>query len=399
MFQSNLEKWDIIYTYTQEECAQLGYSTKRKKDVYKIKCKHCGEEKTITKGALQARITLCPNGCHGVGKKSSGLVVKGYDDLATTHPHLVQYFVDKSQATKVKAKGNQEVQVKCPLCGHEKTVEPKYLTQHNGMKCPVCEKHSMSNPERIMSAVLDVLNIPYKQQLTLDNGKHYYDFYIKEYNLIIEMHGEQHYEDGRQMFRRTYEEEHENDLYKWMYATLKLGQDLKYVVVNCKDSRFNSVQKNIVLQLSTIFNFNELNWNDVFQHSVNDDFKTVVKLYNEGKYTGEIAKIIGKGQDTVSKYLKEAHDKGLCHYVASDYVKNLQERIIVVDENYNVIGDYESVSEAKRKTTITNIQKILNHEIGKDNFINSLKLKMKIGFFKYDSEDYNKIKHLIAPIQ
>lgn len=52
--------------------------------------------------------------------------------------------------------------------------------------------------------------IKYTQQLRLKNNRKY-DIYIDKYNLIVEVHGVQHYEDSRKFTKRTLEEEQEND--------------------------------------------------------------------------------------------------------------------------------------------------------------------------------------------
>ncbi|BEU75220.1 HNH endonuclease [Staphylococcus phage phiRNIID] len=62
----------------------------------------------------------------------------------------------------------------------------------NRLNCPYC--YNRSRGELLVSSFLLSKNIPFEVQKRFDRFKKYpYDFYIADYNMVIEYHGEQHY--------------------------------------------------------------------------------------------------------------------------------------------------------------------------------------------------------------
>ena len=47
-------------------------------------------------------------------------VIQGENDIATTHPHLVKYFVNKEDVYNYTYGSGKYVKVCCPYCGTEK---------------------------------------------------------------------------------------------------------------------------------------------------------------------------------------------------------------------------------------------------------------------------------------
>ena len=85
---------------------------------------------------------------------------------------------------------------KCLIDGWEWYASPGSLLRGHG--CPQCNKCSKSIGERIVAEWLDNHDINYKKQKTFNDckDKHclQFDFYLPDYNLIIEYNGKQHYE-------------------------------------------------------------------------------------------------------------------------------------------------------------------------------------------------------------
>lgn len=112
-------------------------------------------------------------------------------------------------------------------CKHE----PHWITPSSyksGQGCPKCRT------SKAVLSILDYLskiNVEYQTELRLKNNR-YYDIYIEEFNLIIEVHGEQHYKDIK-FFKRTLEEEQENDIQKERYA---IEQGFNYMVISYKEN-------------------------------------------------------------------------------------------------------------------------------------------------------------------
>lgn len=87
------------------------------------------------------------------------------------------------------------LEVKCLVCGKTFNTKPDGLLRKTG--CPYC---NLSKGERDVSIFLDKNNIKYIQQkkypdlIGLGGGELAYDFYLPDYNLLIEYQGRQHKE-------------------------------------------------------------------------------------------------------------------------------------------------------------------------------------------------------------
>lgn len=87
-----------------------------------------------------------------------------------------------------------KIDMKHNACGHEYQVRPCDF-KHRMTRCPKCKT---SKGEQEISKVLDKYKIQYDTQqiydgLVSDNNRHLsYDFYLPQYNLLIEYQGQQH---------------------------------------------------------------------------------------------------------------------------------------------------------------------------------------------------------------
>lgn len=84
-----------------------------------------------------------------------------------------------------------KILVECPN-GHK--FETKYNALQQGFGCPYCNE---SKGEKEISRILCELNVDYMQQYRINDCKFKYtlpfDFYLPQYNVLIEFDGEQHY--------------------------------------------------------------------------------------------------------------------------------------------------------------------------------------------------------------
>lgn len=109
-------------------------------------------------------------------------------ELATINKNIVvlgEYINAKTQITH-----------KCLICDWEWDVTPEGLLCGHG--CPQCSKRSKSNGEKNVANWLDKNKIAYKKQKTFADCKNEcvlrFDFYLPDYNVLIEYNGKQHYE-------------------------------------------------------------------------------------------------------------------------------------------------------------------------------------------------------------
>jgi very-short-patch-repair endonuclease len=86
----------------------------------------------------------------------------------------------------------------------------------NNQNCPQCNN---SKGEKAIAQLLDELNIEYIAQYPVKIGKstRFFDFYIEDFNLFIEIHGLQHYENI-EYFKSDVEKQQKIDKQKQQYA-------------------------------------------------------------------------------------------------------------------------------------------------------------------------------------
>lgn len=115
----------------------------------------------------------------------------------------------------------QKVQCKCKVCSSTWLTSPHILLR--GYGCPICNE---SHGEREIRRYLDLHNIRYESQKTyngllgLDNGLLSYDFFLPDYNILIEYQGNFH--DGSVKYKNyshsLLERQMEHDKRKRLYA-------------------------------------------------------------------------------------------------------------------------------------------------------------------------------------
>ena len=89
---------------------------------------------------------------------------------------------------------NTDVTIRCNICGFIRQVKPNSILLSG--YCPKCGKKE-SKGEQQIKKFLDRAKIEFEPQKYFSEwkiGVHYFDFYIPEYNLVLEYHGRQHYE-------------------------------------------------------------------------------------------------------------------------------------------------------------------------------------------------------------
>ena len=302
----NLERWDFVRNLEEHECVELGYKKGNKRSLYK--CRQCGVVKSSTTSDFKRYEIKCPSGCY------KGLSTVGTKNcIATTHPHLVERFVNKEEAYKHSAGSNVKVEAKCPVCDRVKIV-PIYNIVRGYPRCKECSDGT-SYPERFMANLLKSMKVSFSTQYSID-GHRRYDFYIKEHNIIIETHGMQHYEQNSMLRTRTLEEEQENDRIKREIALSHGVQH--YIVIDSRISTMEWMRNNILnseLPKLLVFSEEDVDWNSVDTASQKTIVKEVCDYWeNHETTTKEISKVFGICSTTVVKYLKRGTNLGWCHY-------------------------------------------------------------------------------------
>lgn len=303
---------------------------------YIVKCLICGTEKNITEASLKRNA--------GCDCKRGRTVIKGINDFASSRPYLVDYFKNKEDATKYSLNSNQKIEMVCPYC--KKELGKKYinnLARNGGIRCSCKDK--ISYPERFMRSFLEHVKTDYEYQKRFNwSGLRTYDFYISEFNLIIEMDGSQHYiEKGFS----DLEKQKEIDKIKDELAN---ANGIEIVRIDCREASFGYIKKNIEnSKLKEYFNLNEIAFIEVDKQSQTNLLKTICEAWDGVKTTTDLAKEFKLNRTTVLNYLKKGATLGWCNYDAQEekIKKGLKKnktgrKIKVFDKEGKFIGEFDN---------------------------------------------------------
>lgn len=276
---------------------------------YLVKCTEDGYEWEITE------YNLIKRGCPVCSNK---VCIKGVNDIATTHPHLVKYFVNIEDAynnTHSKRKG--EFDMICPRCRYVRKRKIEGLSTY-GIACTNCGS-GVSVPEKFMRNIFKELNVSFKSEKTFQwSQRKRYDFYFKYYNeeYIIEIHGTQHYSEGWAKRGRSLAEEQENDKFKKELAIKNGIKEDNYIVINANKNNLKIMSKSVQeSNLSKIFDINSIDLTMCYFNSFVNEVERACEEWNTHKNISKVAKILNLSDGTIREYLKRGQVLGLCNYI------------------------------------------------------------------------------------
>lgn len=196
----NLEYHDR-YNDDDEQCTFVKYICPRHRDK---------GIQSIRWETLRTASIDCPF-CYGRGKTTEE-VRKELVKINDTYEYVGEY-----------RRFEDDALCKCKICGNIWTTSMHSLLQGSG--CPKC---AMSRGEKMVIFVLDKFGVAYVPQYTFDDcvliNKLRFDFYLPEYNAIIEYDGIQHYEPvdfankGKEWATELLVKNQERDVFKNTYC-------------------------------------------------------------------------------------------------------------------------------------------------------------------------------------
>lgn len=145
-----------------------------------------------------------------------------------------------------------------------------------------------SYPERFISAVLSNLGISfYREQIfpwskNTSYGTKRYDFYVPSKNMIIEVHGLQHYDGGFEgLGGRSLADEQNNDRFKEQLA--KSNGISSYIIINAAASSFDFISNSIIsnTEFCNYFDVNSIDWYSVNAEVLHNDILIESPLLKE----------------------------------------------------------------------------------------------------------------------
>ncbi|MFD2829227.1 helix-turn-helix domain-containing protein [Corticicoccus populi] len=154
--------------------------------------------------------------------------------------HLHKYFENPEEAKLYTRKSGEKINCICPNCKKPKQSIVCEIV-NRGFSCNYCSTNT-SYSEKLLSSLLDINKINYIPQKSFKENRFKYDFYLPEYNFIIETHGIQHYEESTGYFKDSLTEIQENDLLKKEFCESK---KLSYIEIDCRKSEMKFILDNI----------------------------------------------------------------------------------------------------------------------------------------------------------
>ena len=284
---------------------------------YQYRCNKCGYEcqdgyraGEPFKGLWRTAYEF-DSGHKGCACCNHSITVPGINSIADTHPELTKYFINGDEY-KYPATSSSIVSMICPQCGHIRKQTISVLTI-NGLSCPLCA-NTISIGERIMCSLLKFQNIEFKKEFAFPDNKKRYDFYLSEYNTIIEIHGSQHYVQTSNTWG-TVKEQQQNDEYKKQFA---LNQGIShYIVINAKVSEFNYIKDSIInSELASIISLDNVDWieieDEVNQNGVVKEMCEYWESHPEATIV-DLENMFHRSEKIIYDRLKIGYEMGWCH--------------------------------------------------------------------------------------
>lgn len=304
----------------------------KKRNFYKYRCLICDNIDIIRDDTLSRG-----SGCR-VCCPTSQKVKKGYNDVATTNPELIKYFVNNEDVFRYTSGSHMKVTLKCDICGVTQTREVRDFCKR-GFQCE-CNSFKVSFPEKFMLVLLSkgykeglvdkYIFQPSKNDLGWCENKRY-DFYFiyegEEY--IIETHGGQHYKGSfEKIGGKSLKMEEDNDRYKKNLALCNGIKEENYIVVDCRQSSIDYIKKSIATtKLKHIFSTESVSLSDINLYNetlVNQ----VSSLWECGTGVVEISRIMNMDKTTVRKILKFGSDIAKNTYSTKESLIRKKENLI-----------------------------------------------------------------------
>lgn len=302
--------------------------------MYKYKCNICGYDD----GWLEECDILHHKiGCSCCSKMT---IVPGINDIPTTDPWMVDYFQGGyEEAKQYTAYSAKRIIPICPICKRIKSnsIMISQIKQTHSIGC-TC-RDGISYPEKFFINFLEQLGVNFIYQLTKTTfkwvGNYHYDFYLPDYNCIIETHGGQHYKDTTWSSSST---TNNNDNNK-MERALNNGI-FYYIQLDCSKSTKEFISNSILSSaLSNILNLKDydINWEKCSEFACRNITKDICNFYVDNNYNIDMtSKQFHLSRTAIGRYLKLGNDLGWCIYPFHSYRK------IVVQKDDEYIGCFDS---------------------------------------------------------
>lgn len=331
----NIKDINRDLTIIEREFRKDKDNTNRK--YYKYHCNKCGNEEWVYEGNLILNKRKC-GACTNPPKN----IVLGINTIWDTDRWMCDLGVSEEDAKKYTSQSNKRIEVECPDCGKKRSVIIANIYKNKTIFCACGDKRKY--PEKVMISVLDKIGVEYIKEYSPEwIGNKRYDFYIKDLNMIIETHGEQHYSKAtgfKSLGGRTLKEEQSNDKYKRETA---LANGIKYYIeLDCSESNMNYIKNSILnSELNKLFDLSKVNWLECAEFANKNIVKEACEYWNkkrEDETTSDVGTVFGLSRETIINYLKKGTKLDWCNYNPKEKCRKCR-KIVVKKENKKWVFD------------------------------------------------------------
>ena len=271
------------------------------------------------------------------------------------------YELNNVSPDDVAFQSNKYYYFKCLDCGRIKQIQV-YNVVNYGFHCDICSDGN-SYPNKFMREFLLQLGkihsfnvlpehvFSWSTNINKECSRRIYDFVVvKDFTIIIEVNGRQHYDNGFGDFigGRTLDDEIYNDDFKRTLALQNGIMTQHYIVIDARNSDPRWIKQSILnSNLCKIYPFNEeeIDWMKCNEIACKNTVRTVCDLYMSGITSiMDLVKQTGYCKKTIHKYLKLGVNNGWCDYSEQYRYCNIMRPIKCIENQYV----FSSIAECSR---------------------------------------------------
>lgn len=344
---NNCEVIDREFRQEEQKPDKRGRVYKENRKWYKYKCNKCPYEGWIIEGSLKKGV--------GCACCANQIAVLGINTIWDTDRWMCDLGVSEEDAKRYTCGSKQKIEVTCPECNNKKKITIKTIKNRKTIGCTCGDGYSY--PEKLISSMLMQLNIEFESQFSPKwISPKRYDIFVSKYNMIIEVHGGQHYKETN--IGRSLLEEQENDKIKEQLAVV--NGITNYIVLDCRYSELDYIRNSVLnSELSKLFDLSQVDWLKCEEFALKNIVREVCEYWSnkeDWESVSDLMKIFNIDRTLTIKYLKKGMKLGWCNYdEEKEYLKGVRKknkngRQVEMFKDGESLGIFESATELSRKS-------------------------------------------------
>lgn len=322
---------------------------------YQYTCQQCGWQE----GWIEESKIRIGRGCSCCSGKT---VVPEINSIWAKASWMMKW-ISEEDAKGYTPQSGKKIKIKCPDCGRVKNIRISSIYRRKSISCSCGD--GFSYPSKIMNSILNQLNISFEQEYSpkylvmIEKGKRCQkrsDFYLPDYNLIIEVDGGIGHKGGivHGKSNKTIDELIKID--KWKEKQHNL-YGIRTIRIDCHESDIEYIKNKILnSELSKIFELNEIDWDRCEEFALKNIVKEVCIFWKEVKdlnlTTANLSSIFGYSRTTIINYLKRGDRLGWCSYSgdreAIKSTKRKSKPVYMYGIKGEFMGRFESIHDLER---------------------------------------------------